>query len=308
MMLVKFLRPEHFAEAFGEPLSPFVEAKIAAMDLRYRELTDDETRHWLGVIDAMLSRDLPVSGPSRHEAWERGWSEHVDMARADPTWRSLVPAYFGKYPVVRWQGRLVMAVSPDFEYLCFCALQYLLFDKWLRGATEVTEYGCGTGHNLRRIREVCPDTPIRGGDWALATQQLICQFPTLFDWNTGPFPFDFFDPAPNLGLRYAEGAAFTCAALEQVGDGFRPFVHLMLRERPAVVLHMEPIVELLDPADPLDRLSIRYAERRGYLKGFLPYLRLLEADDEVEILDARRTGIGSLFIDGYQVVVWRAKK
>jgi len=79
----------------------------------------------------------------------------------------------------------------------------------------------------------------------------------------------------------------------------------LLRNKPSVVVHIEPIPELLDPTNLLDYLSIRYMQKRKYLTGYLDTLRVMEQRGLIKIMEARRSGIGSMFIDGYSIIVWK---
>ena len=76
-------------------------------------------------------------------------------------------------------------------------------------------------------------------------------------------------------------------------------------KKPDYCIHVEPIEELLDENNLLDWLLIQYFNKRKYLKGFLNHLHVLEKNSNVEILKAQRSYIGSLFIDGYSIVVWK---
>ena len=49
---------------------------------------------------------------------------------------------------------------------------------------------------------------------------------------------------------------------------------------------------------------IKYFEKRGYLKDYIEKLKILEQDGKVIIHDIKRTGIGSLFIEGYSIISW----
>jgi hypothetical protein len=103
---------------------------------------------------------------------------------------------------------------------------------------------------------------------------------------------------------HAGSAIFTCAALEQIGTRFEPLLQWMLAQKPSVIVHIEPVVELLNETKLLDYLSVRYCRKRAYLSGYLTRLRELEAEGRLKIHMARDTGIGSLFIQGYQVIIW----
>ena len=62
--------------------------------------------------------------------------------------------------------------------------------------------------------------------------------------------------------------------------------------------------EPLDNTELLQYLTIEYFNKRKYLKEYITKLRKLEEQGKISIHDVIRTGIGSLFIEGYSVIVW----
>ena len=58
------------------------------------------------------------------------------------------------------------------------------------------------------------------------------------------------------------------------------------------------------PGNLVDYLSILYFKKRNYLSGFLLKLRELEEAGKIKIHMAKRTFIGSLYIEGYSVIAW----
>lgn len=115
--------------------------------------------------------------------------------------------------------------------------------------------------------------------------------------------FDFYEPDHALNVGPNSGI-LTVAALEQVGERFEPFLEFVLRKRPAVCVHLEPIDELMDPKHLVDRLSVLYCRKRNYLSGFLTRLRQLRDEGKVKIHREQRTYTGSYFIEGHSLVVW----
>jgi hypothetical protein len=90
-----------------------------------------------------------------------------------------------------------------------------------------------------------------------------------------------------------------------VGSNFEDFLQFVLKKKPAVCVHLEPIDEVLDQTHLIDRLSTLYFRKRNYLAGFLPRLKELQADGKIEMLKEQRTYTGSYFIEGHSLIVWR---
>jgi hypothetical protein len=302
---VNRLEPADFAVAFGETPSAYLAARIDGYDFRYRALGRGTREYWLRrVMDALLSGNLERAGEARAERWEEGWGAHLAAITEPFDPATLSPKYFGKYGVVRWRQDYIAPLDPDFERRSLAVIQDWLFDKYMRQAPAVYEFGCGTGHNLLRVRDVNPTATLCGLDWTEASQKVLARVAEVTrDAKLSGRRFNFFQP--DADLKLAPGAVvYTSAALEQTGNRFNPFIDYLVAQRPALCVHIEPIAELLDESHLFDYLSVRYFERRNYLSGFLGYLRALERDGLIDIKLARRSYIGSLFIDGYSVVAW----
>lgn len=211
----------------------------------------------------------PISDrAARHALWERCWS---GSERA---------GYFSGYE----------------EWNSFTQLRAELVAKYLRGVDEISEFGCGAGHNLA----------------ALASQDLKCRG---FDWSTAAVEscrrrgieaevFDMFNPSADVTLH---GAVLTVHALEQLGANWRAFLEFLLARKPRICLHIEPVEELYDETDLQDFLMLAYHRKRGYLSGFLTQLRSLAKNAQLEILEARRSDVSGEYHNAYSIIVWRPR-
>jgi len=303
---VKSLSVEDFAEAFGEGISPFVAGRIRTYEFQYVEFTEEETDGLLRkIVETLLDPNLLRSGDHRLEQWEKGWGENLNLILHHPKdAQSVIPKYFNKYGVIRWRGRFIRPVSDQFEYRSLAVIQDWLFDQYLRDAETIYEFGCGTGYNLLRAREVNPTASLWGLDWAKSSQKIIEELArNSIDPNIHGRRFDYFGPDDSLRLS-PDGVVYTVASLEQVGVRWGKFVEYILRNRPKICVHIEPVAELLNPDKFIDYLSIEYFKKRNYLQGFLDGLRQLEREGKARIHRAQRSYIGSLFIEGYSVIVW----
>jgi hypothetical protein len=157
---------------------------------------------------------------------------------------------------------------------------------------------------------VNPTARLIGLDWAESAIQFInLQAQAGAYGNEGTVHaerFDFFSPNPSLWVP--PGSAFlTVASLEQTGTRWIDFMEFMLAKKPEICIHIEPIEEVLMPEVLLDHLSLDYFTKRGYLTGFLRKMGQT-FKDKVEVIEVRRTEIGSKFIEGYTVVAWRPRQ
>jgi SAM-dependent methyltransferase len=302
----KRLRVEDFEEIFGGQLSSYVKNCIGEYNFEYSEINESERDELLlKIFKTLFSENVVVAGEQRIEEWEAGWSENLNSLESnnDPL-EKIVPKYFNKYNVVRWGGRFIQPIAEKFEKNSLSVILDWLFDRYARSASDIYEFGCGTGHNLLLARQVNPDAKLWGLDWTMASQKIIAKLRASgVDEHIYGHNFDYFNPDKTFQL--APGAIiYTVASLEQIGDRWGPFVEYLLQNKPALCIHVEPIGELLDESVLLDFLSVEYFKKRNYLSGFLNGLKELEKIGKVKIHQEQRTHIGSLFIEGYSVVVW----
>ena len=299
-----------FAQLFGttpDALPATTRAAIDAHDFRVTPLTGVDLAAEQERVGDALNGPLPVSGPQRHAAWEAGWGDILARYAASRDLADLEPHYFRKPSrVMRVLGRYVRPHDPRFEASFVDVLQTWLAARWLADAAAVWEFGCGPGHNVAAFARLLPGRPVTGLDWAAPSQQLL----QLVAENTG-YPItgrriDMFAPHPELTLP-AGSAAVTIGAMEQLGERHDAFLGFLLAQAPAVCVHVEPLHELYDPADPFDDVARRYAERRGYLRGYLPRLESLAREGRIELLEVRRH-LGSEFHDGWGSLVWRPRR
>jgi len=252
-----------------------------------------------------LNSNLAKAGEHREQVWEKGWEENLNEFSKSKSLESLKPKYFAKIPQIRWRQNWITPIDPNMEYAIFELLLDHLFEKYVTDATSIYEFGCGTGHNLLHIREYNQSADITGLDWARSSQELIGKIAELTnDKKLSGKHFDYFKPDRTFALL-PNSVVCTVASLEQTGDQFTEFIDYLMENKPKLVLHIEPIGEVLDESKLLDFLSLKYFRKRNYLNGLVTYVQTLESKGLVEVMELSRTHVGSFFIEGYTVFVWR---
>jgi hypothetical protein len=300
------LTDKDFAKLFNDSLTDYVKDKISKYKLVYSPLNKEEEEFVIiKIIDTLLDPLLIYSGSHRLKQWEKGWGENLKILDGKNSLDAISPKYFGKYNVNRLNNSFVKAISPNYERNMLYVILDYLFDKYLREKSNIYEFGCGPGHNLLKAHEVNPSANLFGLDWTKSSQKIIKKISAsgLLN-NIQGFNFNFFKPDKKIVIS-SNSAIYTVAALEQVGSKYKSFVSYLIKNKPDICIHVEPIAELLDGSRLLDNLSIKYFKKRKYLDGYLDYLKALEKEGRVKIIEAKRTHIGSLFIEGYSIIVWK---
>jgi|688.fasta_scaffold310402_2 hypothetical protein len=275
--------------------------RIRERKFEFEIFSPEETSLESDKIKEFIKTDLKVSGPKRIDDWEKGWSENLFEYQSLNRNESLIPKYFGKDPILRLQNNFIRAKNPNVEYMFFETLMDYVSIKFLENYENIYEFGCGTSHNLIRLRSLFKDIELTGLDWANSSVQIGEKI--LKDYQIRNLKFDFFNPDFNF-IASENSSALTVAALEQVGTNFKEFINFLLSNNFKRIVHVEPINELLDTNNEIDRLSIEYSRKRNYLDGLLTHLRELEKDSKLKIVFADRSYIGSHYLDGYSIVVW----
>lgn len=278
---------------------------FSGMNLEYSEISVEDRDEAILKFIETLESELVKAGPHRAEDWEKGWGENLKDYDKSRDLKDSLPKYFGKIPYIRWRQKWILPKEKEMEYNLLCLILEYLIDQYISENDSVYEFGCGTGHNLLRIRKVFKKTYLHGLDWATSSQSIIRKISeetqdTLLEASN----FDYFEP--NKGLKlHNEAVVLTVASLEQTGSHFKDFIDYLIDQKPRLVIHIEPLWEPLDPSNLLDNLSIRYFKKRNYLDGLVCYLQEKQENNKVEIIDTKRSFVGSFFIDGYSILVWK---
>ena len=260
---VKTLGVEDFQEVFGEILSDYVKGCIKEYQFEYGEIALEEFQALLLKIVKTLNSDQVVrAGEHRLDEWEKGWGENLNLIESgSPTINNLIPKYFEKYNVVRWNGRFIQPLTERFEKNSLSIILDWIFDKKLRGVNSIYEFGCGTGHNLFRVRAVNKEAKLWGLDWASSSQKIINKMrEDGVDENIFSNNFDYFKPDIAFELD-TDSVIYTVASLEQIGSNWKSFVDYLLLKKPKLCIHIEPIGELLSQDVLLDYLSVEYFKK-----------------------------------------------
>ena len=288
----------------GFSLDRGLKNQINGFNLLYRKLTGTERNEYLLSVIDVLHNNIIYSGTHRINDWEKGWSENLQAFKKSKNIENLIPRYHGKYKIVRWKNELVYPLVENFDYKIHICLVDAVLQHYLKGCSNIYEFGCGPAYHLLRLNRFNDKIKLHGSDWTKSSQNIVKEVNKILGTKIDSFNFNFFSPDYNIPIEKNSGI-YTVAALEQVGENFKPFIDYLMEKKPRVCVHMEPIDELLDPNKLIDKLSIMYFRKRNYLKSFLPYLEQLHEAKKIKIIKKQRIHSGSYFIEGHSLIVWR---
>ena len=296
---------DDFSQVLQDNLSEQLRLKIDQAGLAYELLTAEERDQCiLTIIRTLQSPSIVKTGSHRLADWEKGWTENLDAIKSAGCLDSLIPRYFGKHEYARWKQKFVRAKTEGFDYKMLTILVEWMLDRYMKNVDNIYEFGCGPGYHLAFARSCNPLARLVGLDWAASSQAIISNVINKgFLSNLEGRNFDFFNPDYTLDIPPNTGI-YTVAALEQIGPDSEAFIQFLLKKRPAICAHIEPIDELLDENNLVDSLSIFYFRKRNYLHRFLPRLQELEKEGRIVIHNQQRTYTGSLFIEGHSLIAW----
>jgi len=295
----------------GFEIDAETKASILKENLAYSILDKDNYERYLleylKVLDANISR----SGEHRKNDWENGWNENLEAFLKTKDIKSLIPRYHTKSNIARLNNQIIKTYDSEFDFKFHSFVVDSIVKKY--GADliknsgplfKICEFGCGTGYHLFRIAKFFPETNLVGLDWSQSSQRLISEVSSFSNAKVSGRNFNYF--APDESFEINGNLILTIASLEQIGDKHQMFVDYLLSKNPGLCIHFEPVSEVLSKEDNLlDYLTVKYFEKRNYLKGFLTNLKNLEKEGKAKILETRRLNYGSKFIEGHSLVIWK---
>ena len=278
--------------------------RIKNLNLQYEVLNEKEFASYIEDYENVLNSDLVKAGEARQNQWQNGWAENLEEFKLSGEFSDLIPKYHKKNNIAKFKGRIVKTFAKDFDY----HLNSFFVDAFLLklGASfnKIFEFGCGTGYHLFRLQKEFLEKQLYGLDWAESSQESISSYCSINNIkNIQAANFNYFCPDYNVDVK--DSCVYTVASLEQIGEKHDQFIDFLLQKKPSLCINFEPIEEVLDENDLIDSLTIKYFNKRNYLKNYLTKLKELEERGKLEILTVKRLKYGSKFIEGHTLIIWK---
>ncbi|MGP8321255.1 MAG: hypothetical protein ACT6FE_02880 [Methanosarcinaceae archaeon] len=310
--MLGYIDLQDFSKLFGVPKDDFDEQTkriISKTNFKFKKLSHIERdRVLLEIIKRIDSSKLLRAGKEGKDRWEKGWSENLrNFIEKGYNPAELIPKYVRPAQPVRLYRDYVIPLSSTFEIDFFTVLRSWLFNKYVKRFRTIYEFACGPGYNLYFLAKLFPDKELCGMDWSNASVDLVDLVGQKFNMNISGRLFDMFAPDGKFRLKQ-NSVAITIGGLEQLGRDFKPFIQYLVGKTPNLCIHVEPIYEMYEGENLADYLAMKFHARRNYLIGLLPYLKRLESENRIKIIKVQRAFFGSLFHDGWSIIVYKPVK
>lgn len=142
-------------------------------------------------------------------------------------------------------------------------------------AKSITEYGCGVGRNLLRLKKRNPDWSCYGYELAEAGVRVAQRAAKKFDLDVRYAALDYIKDDASRYVHPPTDLALTVFSLEQIPHANPVAVKNMLDHAALGSIHLEPVCENY-PRSYLGMLGRFYTKRVDYLQNFDASVRALK--------------------------------
>lgn len=282
-------------------------------------LVGKEREHVItSVINKLIIDNQIIGDKSRKLVWEKGWKENLDNFKIKKNYDVLLPKFVRNNPIIRWDGKYCKVSEENFEAKYVDVLRAFIFSKYLKvvksqSSNLLAEFGVGSGLNLISAHKVLGNSfEYLGLDFSKASVQLMSEIKQTYKIPIQGFHYDMKNPRDKHVMKFISKFknkfALTSGSIEQLASSYEKFIDVLIRLRFNLVIHVEPLVEFYDENSLEDSLALLFHKKRGYSQNLLNYLRNLQNNGKIEILDSRRLGFGSLMMEGFNLIVWKPIK
>jgi len=301
-----------FASSFNtteDTFSSKCKAIINDSNFFYKELGSEELDNLYLMILKRIELDKQKIGAiKRTKVWQNGWAENLEeFINSGYDEESLVPKFIRGNQPVRLNQNYVLPESLKFELDFVKVYRHWFIENYFKNVDNIYEFGCGTGFNLLNAAKIFPNKSLYGSDFVQSSVDLVNTISKSKNIKLSGSLFDMLNPNYDYKIKNNSGV-FTFGAIEQLASNIGKMLDYLLDQKPEICIHTEPIIELYDKNIFTDYLAIQFQRKRGYTKGLLPYLKKLELNGKIKIIKVKRLFFGSLFMEGYNLVIWKPIK
>ena len=272
---------------------------LKTFDKNVKVLNNSQRKDLLSEINDEIKTNklTKTDDKNRRNIWNKSWSMPAKFSKY------YVPQYIKDQKYFRICGHFVYSQTPYFEAKISRQILLYIFKKYVKKKHNICEFGAGSGKNIIFLKKANLVKDLFASDWVSSAVSLIKKNCNQNFLKVKSFKFDMKKPLNNIDF-VSKTLVMTHHSMEQIYDKFKNFINILIKKKPILVVHLEPIIENYDPKDPIDRTAIKYHNKRKYLKNLKTHLYNLEAKKVIKILHDQRFYFGTKFHEGYSLIIW----
>lgn len=258
------------------------------------------------------------------DKWDKGWVENNSLYQQTRDYNRLAPLYTGKLPYLRIMRSLYLVSTRDSEINTCETIEHRLFAflydailidriktfciKNNLNSVNLVELGAGSCQHIPRLSAKLKSEGISTkfyiSDWSTSTQTVCDSLREIDDVVINFRSLDMLNP-PCEHFWPENSIIYTINSFEQLGKHVNRIIDLIISSRPGLVIHFEPVNEVLEPENLYDSYSIEYSKKRGYLEGMLGCLITKQSKNILKIEDIKRTFIANALLENNTFLEWK---
>ena len=289
--------------------------------LTYRKLDVQEQSKALRHLDRYLREDRQVvASQERTAKWEEGWNYNLQTFLESKSYQDLQPQYYrakekvaeliglntGEY-VYRYKKELIATPNPNFEEIFAEVVRQAVLRRYFYGykAKRQVEFGCGSCLNILRMAKDQPDVTTYAIDFVQPPLDIAKEIGRNEQVEIRTILQDMRDMS-DFNQDFSNSRIFTFGALEQLGGiyGAESWLNWAANQNNSKFVLVEPCVETYDLMSAVDLSALSFHLKRGYTSGIISSLKSKERNGVISNLKVHRIQFGSLFIEGYTLIVF----
>jgi len=298
---------EDFKELFKlSKISDLFQQTYDSLNFHYEDLTESEVEETLEQINLLIDTDTQKVGTDgRRQIWYNGWIEVLEEFRKTKSAESLIPKFIRTGEIVKYRQKYIRPEDPYFELNVLKMIQVFLSEEYLKDCDHIYDFGCGSGINTIAFCQLFPDKKIHSFDFVDSAIELVKEIAKEYKFKIDTHLFDLTQPDYAIKIQ-PNSAVLTMGSIEQIPGKIKPFFQYLLKNKPKICIHMEPVVDIYDHSNPIDCLAYKFHMKRGHPSELLSYLQELENERKIKDLNVIRSTFGAKFSEGYTFIIWRS--
>ncbi len=281
---------------------------IKKKNIKYSELNSiQRNKAIIDTLKKISSENRIVTSKGRKKIWEKGWGNLYNIFKEKKKIQDLVPQFYSKRSnsYFRLNGKFIKS-SKSFEYDMIDIFRNWYFNKYFKNIENIYEFGAGSGHNLIRLMNIFPQKKVFASDFSSNSVALLKKISNHKNYNWECFHFDMKKVNKRTTLKN-NSAIYTSGSIEQLSGNVDNFFNFIIKNKPNICIHIEPMPQLFKSNNPEDMLSIIALNKKKYSTNFLEKIYELKKQKKIKIIKLLKSPFGSQLIDGMNLIVWKLK-